>query len=104
MARAELGASLEVTPDQLHDHPWLLQAFAEGVRMYTTSSAPKTRGLSVIFTAQGACPSVSWRKRSLSPEVECTAAGVAKLLGLTTWEVPIRVRGRQRSLAGSDAR
>lgn len=95
MAQAELGASLEVTTvTSWHDHPWLLQAFAEGVQdVYNQLSAEGRARLSVIFTAHSLPQRVLAEGDPYPHEVECTAAGVAKLLGLTTWEVAYQSQG-----------
>jgi ferrochelatase len=95
MAQAEFGASLEVTTvTSWHDHPWLLQAFAEGVQdVYNRLSAEERAQLSVVFTAHSLPQRVLAEGDPYPQEVARTAAGVAKLLGLTTWEVAYQSQG-----------
>jgi ferrochelatase len=94
-AQAELGASLEVTTvTSWHDHPWLLQAFAERVQdVNNRFSAEERAQLDIIFTAHSLPQRILAEGDPYPHEVERTAAGVAKLLGLTTWEVAYQSQG-----------
>jgi ferrochelatase len=94
-AQAELGASLEVTTvTSWHDHPRLLQAFAEAVQdVYNWISTEERARFSVIFTAHSLPQRVLAEGDPYPHEVERTAAGVAELLGLTTWEVAYQSQG-----------
>jgi protoporphyrin/coproporphyrin ferrochelatase len=95
MAQAALGTSLEVTTvTSWHEHPWLLQAFAERVQdVYDRLSAEELAQLTVVFTAHSLPQRVLAEGDPYPHEVDHTAAGVAKLLGLTTWEVAYQSQG-----------
>jgi protoporphyrin/coproporphyrin ferrochelatase len=95
MAQAALGASLEVTTvTSWHEHPWLLQAFAERVQQVCRGlSAEELAQLNVVFTAHSLPQRVLAEGDPYPHEVDQTAAGVAKLLGLTTWEVAYQSQG-----------
>jgi protoporphyrin/coproporphyrin ferrochelatase len=94
-AQAELGVSLEVTTvTSWHTHPGLLQAFAERVQAVCSRlSAEERAQLDIIFTAHSLPQRILAEGDPYSHEVERTAAGVAKLLGLTTWEVAYQSQG-----------
>jgi ferrochelatase len=94
-AQAELGVSLEVTTvTSWHNHPGLLQAFAERVQAVCYRlSAEERAQLDIIFTAHSLPQRILAEGDPYPHEVECTAAGVAKLLGLTTWEVAYQSQG-----------
>jgi ferrochelatase len=94
-ALTELGASLETTTvTSWHDHPGLLQAFAERVQEVCNRFNVEERAqLSVVFTAHSLPQRVLAEGDPYPHEVECTAAGVAGLLGLTTWEVAYQSQG-----------
>jgi ferrochelatase len=94
-AQAELGVSLEtVTVTSWHDHPGLLRAFAEQVEeVYRRLNAAERAQLSVVFTAHSLPQRVLAEGDPYPHEVERTAAGVARLLGLTTWEVAYQSQG-----------
>jgi protoporphyrin/coproporphyrin ferrochelatase len=95
MAQAELGPGLEVTTvTSWHDHPLLLQAFAEAVQDVFNWLSPEERArFDVIFTAHSLPQRVLAEGDPYPHEVERTAAGVARLLGLTTWEVAYQSQG-----------
>ena len=94
-AQSELGASLETTTvTSWHDHPGLLEAFAErGQEVYDHLSGEERAQLSVVFTAHSLPQRVLAEGDPYPHEVEDTAAGVAKLLELTTWEVAYQSQG-----------
>jgi ferrochelatase len=94
-AQAELGASLEArTVTSWHEHPGLIQAFAERVQeVYDRLSAEERVQISVVFTAHSLPQRVLAEGDPYPHEVEATAAGVAKLLSLTTWEVAYQSQG-----------
>jgi ferrochelatase len=94
-AQATLGVSLEVTTvTSWHDHPWLLQAFAERVQeVCNRLSAEERAQLGIIFTAHSLPQRILAEGDPYPGEVDRTAAGVAKLLGLTTWEVAYQSQG-----------
>jgi ferrochelatase len=94
-AQAELGVSLEVTTvTSWHNHPGLLQAFAERVQEVCYRLNAEERALlDIIFTAHSLPQRILAEGDPYSHEVERTAAGVAKLLGLTTWEVAYQSQG-----------
>ncbi|MDQ3830617.1 MAG: ferrochelatase [Candidatus Tectomicrobia bacterium] len=94
-AQAELDVSLEVTTvTSWHDHPWLLQAFAERVQeVCHRLSAEERAQLDIIFTAHSLPQRILAEGDRYPHEVERTAAGVAELLGLTTWEVAYQSQG-----------
>jgi ferrochelatase len=95
MAQEELGTSLDVTTvTSWHDHPLLLQAFAESVRAICHQLSAEVRAqLSVIFTAHSLPQRIITEGDPYPHEVERTAAGVARLLGLPTWEVAYQSQG-----------
>jgi ferrochelatase len=94
-AQEELGVRLEVTTvTSWHDHPLLLQAFAESVQaVYQELSDQARAQLYVIFTAHSLPQRVLVEGDPYPHEVARTAAGVAKRLGLTTWEVAYQSQG-----------
>jgi len=100
MAQAEFPARLAVTTvTSWHEHPGLLQAFAEGVQdVYNRLSAEERAQLGVVFTAHSLPQRVLAAGDPYPHEVERTAAGVAKLLGLTTWEVAYQSQGATAEL------
>jgi protoporphyrin/coproporphyrin ferrochelatase len=95
MAQTELGPGLEVTAvTSWHDHPRLLQAFAEAVQDVYNRLSPEERArFSVVFTAHSLPQRVLAEGDPYPREVERTAAGVAGLLGLTAWEVAYQSQG-----------
>jgi ferrochelatase len=95
MAQAELGPGLEVTTvTSWHDHPRLLQAFAEAVQdVHNRLSTEERARFSVLFTAHSLPQRVLAEGDPYPHEVERTAAGVARFLGLTTWEVAYQSQG-----------
>jgi protoporphyrin/coproporphyrin ferrochelatase len=94
-AQAELDVSLEVTTvTSWHNHPGLLQAFAERVQEVCYRLNAEERALlDIIFTAHSLPQRILAEGDPYSHEVERTAAGVAKVLGLTTWEVAYQSQG-----------
>jgi ferrochelatase len=94
-AQMELGASLETTTvTSWHDHPGLLDAFAERVQEVCNGhSAEELTQLSVVFTAHSLPRRVLAEGDPYPHEVERTAAGVANLLGLKTWDVAYQSQG-----------
>jgi ferrochelatase len=94
-AQAELGVCLEVTTvTSWHDQPLLLQAFAERVQeVYSRLNAEARAQLDTIFTAHSLPQRILAEGDPYPQEVERTAAGVAKLLGLTTWELAYQSQG-----------
>jgi ferrochelatase len=94
-AQTELGVSLDVTyVGSWHDHPLLLQAFAD--RMQDAIAAlPEERRAQVrtIFTAHSIPMRVVTEDDPYPREVEHTAEGVAQLVGLRTWEVAYQSQG-----------
>ena len=94
-AQAELDVSLEVTTvTSWHDHPRLLQAFAERVQEVNNRLNGEERAqLDIVFTAHSLPQRILAEGDPYPHEVERTAAGVAKLLGLTTWEVAYQSQG-----------
>ncbi|MGH8067597.1 MAG: ferrochelatase [Candidatus Entotheonellia bacterium] len=94
-AQIELGVSLDVaTVTSWHDHPGLLQAFAERVQEICCRLAEEARAqLSIVFTAHSLPQRILAEGDPYPHEVDRTAAGVAKLLGLTTWEVAYQSQG-----------
>jgi protoporphyrin/coproporphyrin ferrochelatase len=95
MAQAEFPARLAVTTvTSWHEHPGLLQAFAERVQdVYNQLSAEERAQLGVVFTAHSLPQRVLAEGDPYPHEVERTAAGVAKLLGLITWKVAYQSQG-----------
>jgi ferrochelatase len=94
-AQNELGASLDVTTvTSWHEHPLLLQAFAERVQAVCHQLSDEVRAqLCVVFTAHSLPQRILAEGDPYPHEVDRTAAGVAKLLGLTTWEVAYQSQG-----------
>jgi ferrochelatase len=94
-AQAELGDSLNVTyVASWHDHPLLLQAFAERVREALALLSEEVQAqVRVIFTAHSLPTHILTEGDPYPREVERTAAGVAKLLGLTAWELAYQSQG-----------
>jgi ferrochelatase len=90
-----LGISLDVTcVGTWHDHPLLLQAFAERVRDVMRQLPTDIRArLHIIFTAHSLPQRILTEGDPYPREVERTAAGVAKLLGLTAWDVIYQSQG-----------
>jgi protoporphyrin/coproporphyrin ferrochelatase len=94
-AQTELGVSLDVTcVASWHDHPLLLQAFAERVRD-ALAALPEERRAQVrtIFTAHSLPVRVLAEGDPYPQEVEHTAAEVARLSGLRSWEVAYQSQG-----------
>jgi ferrochelatase len=94
-AQAELGTQLDVTTvASWHDHPLLLQAFAEQVQAVCQQLSDEGRAqLGVVFTAHSLPQRILAEGDPYPGEVERTAAGVAKRLQLTTWEVAYQSQG-----------
>jgi protoporphyrin/coproporphyrin ferrochelatase len=94
-AQLELDASLEVTTvTSWHDHPLLLQAFAEQVQAVSDQLSAEVRTqLCVVFTAHSLPQRILAEGDPYPHEVNRTATGVAQLLGLTTWEVAYQSQG-----------
>lgn len=94
-AQTELGVSLDVTHvGSWHDHPLLLQAFAERVREALLQFPEDIRRhVHVIFTAHSLPTRILTQGDRYPCEVECTAAGVAKLVGLAAWELAYQSQG-----------
>jgi ferrochelatase len=94
-AQSELGVRLDVTTvTSWHDQPWLLQAFAERVQaVYQQLSEEARAQLAVVFTAHS-LPQRSVAEGDVYPhEVDRTAAGVAQLVGLTSWGIAYQSQG-----------
>jgi ferrochelatase len=94
-AQAELSVYLAVTTVQSwHDHPRLLQAFAERVQQALAQLAEEARArVRIVFTAHSLPERVLDEGDPYPAEVARTAAGVAKRLGLTTWDVAYQSQG-----------
>jgi ferrochelatase len=94
-AQAELGVDLDVTcVTSWHDHPLLLQAFAEQVREALALFPPQVRAqVRVIFTAHSLPTRILTESDPYPREVARTAEGVAKLLGLTAWDLAYQSQG-----------
>jgi ferrochelatase len=94
-AQAELDIGLNITMvASWHDHPLLLQAFAERVQeVYGQLGAEARERLRLVFTAHSLPQRILAEGDPYPREVECTAAGVAKLLGLSTWDVAYQSQG-----------
>jgi ferrochelatase len=94
-AQTELGVDLETTiVSSWHDHPGLLQAFAERVQeVWHRLNVEERAQFSVVFTAHSLPQRVLAEGDPYPHEVEHTAAGVAAVLGLTTWEVAYQSQG-----------
>jgi ferrochelatase len=77
-----------------HDHPLLLQAFAERVREALAQFPEEVRAQTrVIFTAHSLPTRILTEGDPYPQEVERTAQGVARLLGLTAWELAYQSQG-----------
>jgi ferrochelatase len=94
-AQTELGVSLDVTRvASWHDHPFLLQAFAERVHSALTPLPEEVRTqVRIVFTAHSLPVRILAEGDPYPREVERTAEGVAQLLGLTGWEVAYQSQG-----------
>jgi ferrochelatase len=94
-AQMESGADLDVTVvTTWHDQPMLLQAFAERVEeIFAQLSAEVRTQLGIVFTAHSLPQRIVAEGDPYPQEVYYTAAGVAKLLGLTNWEVAYQSQG-----------
>jgi ferrochelatase len=94
-AQAGLGVSLETaTVTSWHDHPGLLRAFAERVQeVWSRLDAEERAQWRLVFTAHSLPQRVLAEGDPYPHEVERTAAGVARLLGLTAWEVAYQSQG-----------
>jgi ferrochelatase len=94
-AQTELGVQLEVTTvTSWHDHPWLLQAFAERVQDVCSQLTAEERvQMSIVFTAHSLPQRLVAEGDPYPQEVERTAAGVAKRLSLASWEVAYQSQG-----------
>ena len=106
-AQAELGVSLETTTvTSWHDHPGLLQAFAERVQeVWSRLSVEERAQLSVVFTAHSLPQRVLAEGDPYPHEVERTAAGVAGSTGIDDLGGRLSKSGSDcGALAGPDAR
>jgi protoporphyrin/coproporphyrin ferrochelatase len=94
-AQMELGVCLDViTVATWHDHPLLLQAFAERVQSVCNQLSDEVRAqLCVVFTAHSLPQRILAEGDPYPQEVDHTAAGVAKVLGLAAWEVAYQSQG-----------
>jgi ferrochelatase len=94
-AQAELDVCLDATyVASWHDHPLLLQAFAERVREALAQFPEEVRAQTrVIFTAHSLPTRILTEGDPYPQEVERTAQGVARLLGLTAWELAYQSQG-----------
>jgi ferrochelatase len=94
-AQRELGVRLDVTTvTSWHDHPLLLQSFTERVQAVSDQFRDEVRAQwYVVFTAHSLPQRILAEGDPYSHEVNGTAAGVAKLLGLTIWEVAYQSQG-----------
>jgi protoporphyrin/coproporphyrin ferrochelatase len=89
-ARAALPAGPTLTPVRsFHDHPLLLQAFAERVR---AANAPPDE--TVVFTAHSLPKRVIDSGDVYADEVAATAKGVAALAGIAKYDVAYQSAGR----------
>ena len=94
-AQTELGVRLNVTNvGSWHDHPLLLQAFAERVQEALAQLPVYARArVRVIFTAHS-LPARALQEGDPYPrEVERTAAGVAGLVELSAWDFAYQSHG-----------
>jgi ferrochelatase len=94
-AQAEVGVDLAVASvGSWHDHPLLLQAFAERLReaLARFPEAAQEQGR-VIFTAHSLPTRILSEGDPYPEEVARTAAGVARLVGLPAWEVAYQSQG-----------
>ncbi|MBI3330063.1 MAG: ferrochelatase, partial [Nitrospinae bacterium] len=93
--QTELGVRLDVTSvESWHDHPLLLQAFAEMVQdAFARLPADGRAQVSVIFTAHSLPARVLNEGDPYPDEVERTAEGVARLLGLQHWQLAYQSHG-----------
>jgi protoporphyrin/coproporphyrin ferrochelatase len=94
-ARIELGVSLDVSRvASWHDHPLLLQAFAERVQEALAPLPEETRTrVRLIFTAHSLPERILAEADPYPHEVRRTAAGVARRLGLEAWDVAYQSQG-----------
>jgi protoporphyrin/coproporphyrin ferrochelatase len=94
-AQTELGVTLDVTcVASWHDHPLLLQAFAERVQNAFTALPEERRAqVRTIFTAHSLPVRILAEGDPYPQEVEHTAAEVARLLGLKSWGVAYQSQG-----------
>src|SRR5919109_2689293 len=94
-AQGELGSNLDIsTVASWHDHPLLLQAFAERAQEVCSRLSEEARAqLCIVFTAHSLPQRILTEGDPYPREVDRTAAGVAKLLGLTTCEVAYQSQG-----------
>jgi ferrochelatase len=94
-AQGELGSNLDITTvASWHDHPLLLQAFAERVQEVCSRLSEEARAqLCIVFTAHSLPQRILTEGDPYPREVDRTAAGVAELLGLTAWEVAYQSQG-----------
>ena len=94
-AQTELGVCLDVTSvTTWHDHPLLLQAFAEMVQeAFARLPADVHAQVAVIFTAHSLPARVLNEGDPYPHEVERTAEGVARLLDLQHWHLAYQSHG-----------
>ncbi|MBI3325944.1 MAG: ferrochelatase [Nitrospinae bacterium] len=94
-AQSELGVSLDVTNvESWHDHPLLLQAFAERVQeAFAQLPADACAQVHTIFTAHSLPERMLKEGDPYPREVERTAAGVARRLGLLAWDLGYQSQG-----------
>jgi ferrochelatase len=94
-AQEALGVRLDVTQVRSwHDHPLLLQAFAERVGDTMQQLPTDIRAqLRVIFTAHSLPQRILAEGDPYPREVERTGEGVAKLFGLPAWDVMYQSQG-----------
>jgi ferrochelatase len=94
-AQTEMGVSLDLTlVGSWHDHPLLLEAFAEQVREAFGSLPEEVRAqVRIIFTAHSLPVRIVAEGDPYPREVERTAAGVAMLLRLSSWELAYQSQG-----------
>ena len=84
-------AEIEVTfVDSWHDHPDLLEAFAEKVRARQAESRPEA----VVFTAHSLPTRVIESGDPYAEQVRATAAGVAARAAVPTWFLAYQSAGR----------
>jgi ferrochelatase len=94
-AQDALGVRLDVAQVRSwHDHPLLLQAFAERVGDTMQQLPTDIRAqLRVLFTAHSLPQRILAEGDPYPREVERTGEGVAKLLGLPAWDVIYQSQG-----------
>lgn len=94
-AQAALGVSLDVRcVASWHDHPLLLQAFAEKVQEALDRFPLEERAqVQLIFTAHSLPERVLAEGDPYAAEVEGTARGVAALVGFTEWDLAYQSQG-----------